>query len=382
MAKCIRYFGSYGIDNITMDRYYSIAGSVKMRSICKIINATGRKVEVVSGAAGNADNFKFLKAAKYSESPDWEIRLQPSICGRGFLARTLRYMIRYIANLAYIIKNVKHGDAIIVYHSLGYGNVFNILKNIKKYILIYEVEELYRDVIGTKHFGSKSELKNLKYADAFIFPTDLLGRKVNICGKPELCIYGAYDTPEKLLPKFDDGKIHIIYGGTLDPRKGVKDAALAIKYLPENYHLHICGFGSENEEELIRSVINESLMPGHATATFEGVLLGDDYLNLLQRCHIGLSPQKPDASFNATSFPSKILAYMKNGLDVVSIDIPSIKASRIAPYITFYSEQSPQAIAEACMSLNPGRYDMIRVVEELNVSFTSELDSLLNKFGN
>ena len=50
-------------------------------------------------------------------------------------------------------------------------------------------------------------------------------------------------------------------------------------------------------------------------------------LKFIQKCQIGLCTQNIDAAFNTTSFPSKILSYMSNGLEVVGVNIAAIKNS-------------------------------------------------------
>ena len=92
-------------------------------------------------------------------------------------------------------------------------------------------------------------------ADAYIFPTEFLDHLVNTKYKPSVTIYGTYQREmdrncnifrENLQGK-SDATIHCVYAGTLDPRKGGAVAAAAAEYLPECYHIHILGFGSEQQ---------------------------------------------------------------------------------------------------------------------------------------
>lgn len=44
--------------------------------------------------------------------------------------------------------HVSKNENVVVYHSLAYMNIVNIIHKIKKFNLILEVEEIYSDVIG------------------------------------------------------------------------------------------------------------------------------------------------------------------------------------------------------------------------------------------
>ena len=74
---------------------------------------------------------------------------------------------------------------------------------------------------------------------------------------------------------------------------------------------------------------------------------GREFVEFLQRCHIGLSTQSPGDAYNDTSFPSKVLTYMANGLSVVSIRIPVLEASGLDGMISFYEQPDGRKIANA-----------------------------------
>ena len=66
-----------------------------------------------------------------------------------------------------------------------------------------------------------------------------------------MVIYGTYNVEKQIANKFDDGKIHCVYAGTFDPRKGGMSAVNAAKFLDEKYHIHILGFGTEKDKKLL-----------------------------------------------------------------------------------------------------------------------------------
>ncbi|MPM98858.1 hypothetical protein SDC9_146048 [bioreactor metagenome] len=147
------------------------------------------------------------------------------------------------------------------------------------------------------------------------------------------------------------------------------------EFLPENYHVHICGFGNSLKiKNQIKTIAERSL----ATLTFEGELKGEDYKNFIQKCHIGLSTQNPSAAFNDTSFPSKILVYLANGLKVVSIRISVVEKSALSDLVFFYDTQTPNDLAKAIISANQGgQVDGISILKELDKNFELNLCNIL-----
>ena len=249
-------------------------------------------------------------------------------------------------------------------------------KKIKKFKMILEVEEIYNDVRQKSRLSRRMEEKFIASANKYIFPTQLLNKKFNKKNKPYVIIHGTYQVETDRKLSFNDDKIHVVYAGTLDPRKGGAIAAVkSAQWLTEKYHIHILGFGDSVEiEKLILDVNSQS----KATVTFDGLLSGNEYIEFLQKCHIGMSTQNPDANFNDTSFPSKILSYMANGLRVVTVSIPAIEASDIGNELYYYKNQTPKDIAEAIMNIdfNDG-YDGRSIIRELDIKFTEEFKKMM-----
>ena len=127
-------------------------------------------------------------------------------------------------------------------------------------------------------------------------------------------------------------------------------------------------------------VIEENSFEEHAKVTYEGLLTGEEYIEFLQACDIGLSTQNPDAQFNNTSFPSKILSYMANGLRVVSIRIPAIEQSAVGDLVAYYDYQSAEEIAKAICKVNiDEKYDSRTRIRNLNEVFKNELREMLEE---
>ena len=370
----MKYFGYYADDKRLDKANCTLAAVNKMNYIADVIAKATGSTEIISFSS-------ILGGSQKSEC----IQLRNDVSVKYFdlksyKSRIVRVILRFFDKLKillWIIKNVDKDEPVIVYHSLGYFNLIDIAHKLKKFKLIYEVEEIFADVIGKKRLR-KHEIKILKSADAYIFPTKLLSDLINESKKPEAYIHGTYKVEHDREVSFNDGKIHIVYAGTFDPRKGGTAAAAAAEWLPENYHVHILGFGSDEDTELIKKQINETNVKAKATVTYDGLLSGEEYIQFLQKCQIGLSTQNPNAAFNDTSFPSKILSYMANGLRVVTVRIPAIESSAVGQDVYYYNEQTPQAIAEAIMKIDLNDdYDGRKRIKELDNKFQVDVKGIL-----
>lgn len=266
----------------------------------------------------------------------------------------------------------------MVYHSLGYARLIRILRRLIGFRLVLEVEEIYADVTGDERVR-KREMRLFEAADAYLFPTELLDEKINTKKKPSAIIYGTYQVEEERKCRFEDGKVHLLYAGTLDPRKGGATAAAAAGELPEGYHVHILGFGSEEEIRQIKDEIERVNRTTKATVTYDGLLSGEEYIRFVQSCDVGFSTQTPDAAFNETSFPSKVLSYLANGLRVVSVRIKALERSAISDLLYYYDENTPEVIADAVKEIDFSQpYDSRTVIKKLDENFVEAIERLIN----
>lgn len=375
----VKYIGYFDFQDSTIPRNYVVSASNKIEYIVEALNQAGIDVELISASASIEPKFKWHKAEIKDRSPHFKVRLFATFGGSLKIIRLLRTAWHTVALFLYLLLHTHKDDKIIIYHSLGYFNIILWAKKLKKFQLILEVEEIYQDVMPYPKRIQKWEYKTFEIADAFIFSTGLLNEKLNKSNKPYLVIPGTYRVEPQLSKPHDDGMIHVIYAGTFNIHKGGAAAAIAATHLlPSNYHIHICGFGTEADIKYIKEVIEKESQISSAKITYEGLLKGQEYIEFLQQCHIGLSTQDPTASFNATSFPSKILSYMANGLRVVSVRIDAITQSCVGPYLTYYTEQTPQKLAEAIQSVDlTAPYDGREIISRLNTQFIQDITKLL-----
>lgn len=375
----LKYIGFFDTQDATIQRNYVTSAVNKMEYIVRAIAAGGQTVEIRSASSVIEPNFRFYRSKIKQIDHNITLHLPSSWGGNNIYIKKFRTLWNITSLFLFLLLNTKKNEPIIVYHSLGYLNVILWAKKIRKFKLILETEEIYTDVSDKGHKMKKLEYDTINAADAYLFSTELLNDKVNLCNKPYCTNYGTYKVEPQVVEKFVDGKIHVVYAGTFDPRKGgAAAAAAAAEFLPDNYHIHICGFGNSEETMYIKDVIKSTQKKSKATISFDGLLKGQDFIEFIQRCHIGLSTQNPDAAFNATSFPSKILSYMANGLSVVSINIRAIKESEVGPFIHFYEKQTPKEIASAILSCEIKNNNR-KVIAEMDMSFKRDIKSLLQE---
>lgn len=379
--KKIFYMAYYNSTNSSERRNAVLSSVNKMNYICEALENNGYNTEIVS--ASGATEKKFCKSKKVKLTDKTTLKLFSSLPRLNRIVSVIDRVILKTKLFLYMIKNTNKDSIVMVYHSLGYMSLVKRLKKLKGFKLIIEAEEIYGDVIGDEKTSQK-EYEFFKIADGFIFPTELLSEKVNTEKKPEVIIYGTYHI-EKELPKlFSDGKIHCVYAGTLDPRKGgaIASAESAL-FLNENYHIHILGFGNEKEKAEMLNTIDSISKKSKAKITYDGLLSGEEYIKFIQSCDIGLSTQNPNGKYNDTSFPSKILSYMANGLRVVSVRIPVVEESSIGKCVCYYDEQTPENIAKAIKSIDfSEEYDSRKTIGVLDKAFICDLKTMLKGLEN
>lgn len=374
--KKILYLGYFDCpENAAEERNYAPSAVNKMYYIYSAFNRAGWDVTIVSASETKGKRTCKGKTLRLNEKT--ELRLMTSLGAKNKLFKGLGILLYRLQVFLYLLRHTHKDTPVMVYHSLAYMEMVRFLKKIKKFPLLLEVEEIYGDV--SQDLASRErEYRLFRCADGFLFPTELLNEKINTAGKKAAVVYGTYRTEERISYPPKDGKIHCVYAGTFDPRKGGAQAAInAARMLPPHYHVHILGFGSPEEKRQVENMVAEVNATGGANVTLDGLLSGREYIRFLQSCHIGLSTQTPDGAFNDTSFPSKVLSYMANGLRVVSARIAVLERSKLNDLISYYEKNTPQQIAEAIMRTEPeGAVDSYGRLNALDVSFVDEIDRL------
>lgn len=378
--KKIYYLCYFDIpEHAAQQRNFVLSAATKSTYIAKAFVKAGYEVEIVSAAGTCGGSFCPGSVTRLGENLTlrlFDAKPAKTTVQRVFARRFLKKQLK-----KYLLENVTENDILLVYHSLGYLDLVKELRGKINCKICLDVEEIYGDVIGDEKAKEK-ELAFFQCADSYLFPTELLSQKVNLNGKPEAVIYGTYENPKSFPSLFDDGKIHCVYAGVLEPRKGAGMAIAAAEFLPENYHIHIIGFGRAEDMAEIQKQVAEISEKTACTVTFDGKKSGDEYLQFLQSCQIGFVTQNTDAAFNETSFPSKVLSYLSNGLRVVSVRIKAIEISKVSDLLYFYDGDSPKAVAETIQSIDfEDEYDSRKCLSDLDASFIADCRNLTEQKG-
>lgn len=373
----IKYFCYYDFQDSKKPREGIQAASSKIDYIIDAINRCGVKVDIISKSPISSKGFN-LDFGGVKNMGNNTIR---HFFSCGCKDSPMRVLSRWIQNIHFffwLLFNVKKNEEIIVYHSLGYCGLLSCIVKVKFCTVIGEIEEFYQDVHKYATSVCLLESRFIQSCNKYIFPAALMDSKFNLQKKKSVVVHGVYKPVNITEPKFSDGRIHVVYGGTFDSQKGGALAAAGIgKFLSKEYVVHICGFGNEADKAKVLQVIDEVNKTSESHTVFEGQLNGEEYAKFIQKCHIGLSTQNPSGAFNDTSFPSKILVYMANGLDVVTINIPVVKTSAVGDYLHFYDEQTSESIAEAVKNVKIGNLRFSEILKAIDAKFVNDIRELL-----
>lgn len=349
----IRYFSYHGINEGVQLRDNSPAADTKIDYIIEVLNRIGYVVEHVSPAPSSSGRY-LPKHVTYKGANTF--RWFASFGVSSVLSRIINRWFIEIQFFLWCLFNLKNDEQIIVYHSLGYDSIFVMLKRIKKIRIIGDIEEIYQDVSKQKPSQERNEYRFIEACDRFMFPNTILNERLNKGNKPHLVCHGIYKVSYYEPVSFNDERIHVLYAGTYDPNKGGVLASIrAAQYLDDKYHLHVTGFGSEVLEAGVKAEINRVQSLTKCLITFHGFLDDKEFCDLMHHCSIGLCTQNPDSLLNLTSFPSKILNYIANGLVVISGKNRAITESKVADIIYYYDEQSPECIATCINEIKNAR---------------------------
>ena len=377
MAKII-YLAHYNAS--LQGREASPAGTTVMSYVIECLDSLGKKTVVVSPARSKnalpreeievSSNIKLVFMESFKKSNK-----------NNYFKRYFRHKKLERALMKELLKQVEDGDTLLVYHSLSLMKFVKKIKKKRNITLVLQVCEIYADVLENKKIRKK-EFSCFLLADKYIFQTEVLNQIVNTKSLPYTVLHGTYrSVPERVKEnvKFDSSKIQCVYAGTLDTRKGgALTAANIASFLPENFHVHILGFGSKSEVSQIKEAVKRISLTSKASISYDGCLQGEEYLDFIANCHVGLSTQSPVAAFNVTSFPSKILAYMASGLRVVTVRIPAVETSCVGKYLYYYDFNDPESIAKTIQQIDfSDDYNGKQKIDSLNKQFLQNLDILL-----
>lgn len=378
-AKRIYYVGYYD----TLEHADEARGSVpaatdKMDYIMDVLTEVGYEVEIVSASITRG---RVRLPGRVSEvRPGITLRLFPTLPWGNKFRRVASVLYSKWQIFNFLVRHIARDETVIVYHSLAYNRVVRMAHRIRRFHFISEMEEIYSDVISASAQARRTEIRSVSSAASFILPTDLLSTVLNRKKVPEVVIHGSYNREPTLPPHpaLTQPEVHVVYAGVVNKDKGAFRTVDAARFLPANYHVHILGFGREEEITALKEHIVRVAPKAKCQVSYDGLLRGTEYKQFLQTCVVGVVGQIASATYASTSFPSKILSYMANGLTVVSDRFDAVENSALGESLIYTKGDGAEDLAEAIKCAASEERESRQILEDLHTRFAKELRALLS----
>lgn len=378
--KNTHYIAYYGKSDNDRNLYIFPAGITKASYIISALKRAGYEVTVFS-TAGTKNRFSCHYKHCEVQIDKQEKTIYTDTFGSKYkIIRGLALIWMWIQLFVYLMLDVKAGENVIIYHSCSYRYPILFARLVKRFRLIFEIEEIYNASEGKAEDEQRKEIQYLDKADAYILVNDLMAEKCCFGNKPFIVSYGCYSIPRIDSSHFEDEYIHIVYAGIIEKKKlGAFIAVESARYLADKYQLHILGFGYQEHIEDMKKLIAEvNDGNGRESVIYHGSVYGHEYSEFLNKCHIGLSTHTMKGDFVDLTFPSKLLVYIAHDVIPVCSSISCVENSKIADSVVFYHENTPQAVAEAVMSINLSeKRNLSDILIQLDKDFVEELSELL-----
>lgn len=345
--KKVYYIGWYIADEDKTKYSGNVPGNLKMHYVVDQLIECGNTPEIISFARLSGKYGLYCSIKKDSQS--CKTTYLGGFSGNNRIAQKVDFLLKRIIFAYKFIFTFKKQDTIILYHSVAITNMVAKLKKLVKRKVVVEVEEVYGYSAVADRPWVNQEIKAIKQMDYHICVNDGIPQNLNLEDGKFVVNYGVGRIPHRTTERFNDGKIHVVYAGTIEMKKmGAITAVEAARYFPDKYLLHILGFGSDENMNKLKERIDEiNKETGCVKVQYDGCKFGKELDNFLFSCHIGLSSNVMRPNFANNSFPSKVITYMCHDLSVVLgyakafYDVPMSKGWQ------FYYEHTPEAIAEA-----------------------------------
>lgn len=292
--------------------------------------------------------------------------------------RVLNQLLTTLQIMAYIYCQVEKDDYVLIYHSYGISRLLYYFRKIikRKYILF--VGEIYNAVNMQPDNKIKQEIEYISGAYGYIYANDLMNEIFSF-SKPFAICYSSYKNKKYNPQSFDDGKIHIVYAGKI-ARKVINDAFIALecaKYLDDNYHIHILGYGDKEDLEFLNKQIEEiNKEESFSTVSYDGCLSGEEYDDFLSKCQIGLCTRTLQEPYSHYCFPSKTVIYLSHNLVPICPNIEALRKSAIADDLLFVDTMEPKEIAK-CILANSNKTVNISLINQLDLLFKDGMNKIL-----
>ena len=326
----------------------NVTGVLKMKYVVEQMLASGVSLYIVSLAQQTRKGF-FRPLKKKLQNAETPILYLGGVNGLGSLGRIFNNIIKLMELFLLLVFKVKSTDKVALYHNYPQTRFVALIKFLIRADVVIEVEELYGYSPTEDKPWVEKEIRAVKKMDAFICVNEGMPRLLGLPAGSYVVNYGAGVIPERTVGRRNDGKIHVVYAGTIEAyKRGASTAVEAARYLPDNYVMHIIGFGDEENVRRLKQKVEEvNSFLNRIVVEYDGYYSGEDLDAYLFGCHIGLSSNVMRPNFANNSFPSKVITYMCHDLSVVLGYAEAFYHVPMSEGWTFYHEFSPKQIAEA-----------------------------------
>jgi hypothetical protein len=335
---------------------HSQAASLRMKYLLSLIHRCEKRNEliIVSQGTGQCGGYQQKKESIYEEEPDIkEVYLGYINC--GFLQE-----ISMIGNsIIWMTKNIRKDDVIITYNFDPMIAISLIITRLfRPYKLIIDFEELIHKIGGIYKIPyTLCEIIGIQISSGFITcscETAKTIRNIRKDNPPIAMSYGApWEYSQSSRKEINQGKLHLLYSGSLDNNRGIQDLILAMSGVEDIADLTITGKGPLSTEIQRISHIRKNIF-------FKGYLEDELLDKLLTECDVCINPTPANTPFSKYSFPSKIVFYLFNNKVVLSTRLEVLLNSPYQEMIQFYDGTDPQSFRNAL------------IIIQKNFQYTSE----------
>jgi len=286
----------------------------------------------------------------------------------------LRASVRLLRDL---LLNTDRSEVVVLYHSFLWIFLVPLLRLFGFKVVLQVNEIFYNAGTHVKFVHKFLELMMFRLANAYIVSCKATVPFIRASGSrsPILSeIPGPLPQPFLNNPGSLGEKIRLVYAGVVDTVKNngaFMALELATKLNDSRFEIDIFGFGDSHSVALLSEKIKIIETESRTKVTFKGSLTPSELTKQLTSYDVGLAIQDFDASFGASSFPSKILHYLSSGLTVIATGTPAVVSWDSKDMIFVYFKKNLEDLVSylKCYDkkLDPG------------VSKAFELDSLIKK---
>jgi len=196
------------------------------------------------------------------------------------------------------------------------------------------------------------------------------GNQFNVIRNVPLKNNTAKQKNRKDLGMPEDKIILILQGSGINVDRGAEELVLALKILPDNYHLYIVGSG--DVIHILKKMADDENL--HSKITFVGKQPYNELIQYTMNADAGITLDKNTNINYELSLPNKIFDYIQSGIPVISSDLIELRK-----VITHYQvgslvkEVTPEAIANSIqvffttpLVYQQAKANTIRAAAELN----------------